>query len=255
VLRTGIPPPLHAAVLHNFFDGAFLFSTCDICNIDERDAQGLTALHVAAWLGNLHMVLLMLHNGASADALDPFQRTFFHVLASRGMFSIVRSLLFDDVSPLSPAMKLRLLTLVDDAGHTALDIALMPPAQMRVVRDIISYMKLHDMVVPPIEYDLSVQGCGSSFDVDVIYDQECSGGKVEIYVDPLESDVDALGSRKLNMINDEHESRWALGETFFRRSNIKPKIWNTIKNRSWTLLTEADFRKLFYYSQVSIASD
>ena len=53
VNRTGSPPPLHAAVMHNFFDGVYLLSTSKMYDVNEKDVQGLTALHVAAWLGKV----------------------------------------------------------------------------------------------------------------------------------------------------------------------------------------------------------
>jgi hypothetical protein len=53
VEKTGSPPPLHAAVMHNFFDGVHLLSSSPskVYDANDKDVQGLTALHVAAWLG------------------------------------------------------------------------------------------------------------------------------------------------------------------------------------------------------------
>jgi hypothetical protein len=107
--------------------------------------------------GNLNIILLLLHNDAAPDALDPFNRSFFHYLACRGMFTAMYALLHDETSPLSFDMKLRLLGLRDNSGHSVLDIALMPPAQMRIVTEIISFVNASNMPVPALQYDYPQQ--------------------------------------------------------------------------------------------------
>mgnify|MGYP003385328548 CR=1 FL=1 len=98
------------------------------------------------------MILLLLHNKATPDVLDPFRRSFFHYLACRGMFTVIHALLVDDASPLSFEMKLRILALRDTSGRSALDIALLPPAQIHVVTEIITFLKSSNVSVPTLQY-------------------------------------------------------------------------------------------------------
>lgn len=263
VRQTGRPPPLHAAVLQNFFDGAHLLSSTEIYDVDERDAQGLTALHVAAWLGNTHMVLLLLHNGASPDALDPFHRTFLHYLACRGMFSLVHTLLLHDEStvgsrhksPLSEDMKQRLLTIQDDGEQTALDIALMPPAQFLVANEFLAYQERANMNMSSREEMLSnfshpdIKFPENSIDLKRVegFSPIDEGEKCEPREVTRENRAGHFGC-------DDDDAKWFRGicqsSYHGQRNGITPKNLSIIATREWTSLSEADFRFQFLYPQV-----
>mmetsp|Transcript_22376 Transcript_22376/g.32609 ORF Transcript_22376/g.32609 Transcript_22376/m.32609 type:complete len:671 (+) Transcript_22376:76-2088(+) len=131
VRSTGSPPPLHTAVVQNFFDGVYLLATTKGYNINERDLQGLTALHVAAWLGNSEFVALLVHNGADPFSVDSHGRTFMHYVAVRGIGGIAVRMIAKS-SAIPDEIKLRLLEVKDLDNRTALDLSFLPPAQMRV---------------------------------------------------------------------------------------------------------------------------
>lgn len=258
VQRTGSPPPLHAAVMHNFFDGVYLLSTTKIYDVNEKDVQGLTALHVAAWLGdfqcstcklyitspncfcccagNLNIILLLLHNNAAPDVLDPFRRTFVHYLACRGMFTAMHALLFDDVSPLSLEMKLRLLALRDNSGRSVLDIALIPPAYMRIVTEIVSFLNSSNMPVQTLHYDY------------LQHDTEAPTTRIRMG-EELQPPAATQGCGEgLTTQN------WVIGNcskytSRLVKKKIIPKIWNSIATREWSTLTEDDFKTEFFYPQ------
>lgn len=256
---TGSPPPLHAAIMHNFFDGAYLLSTTNIYDVNEKDVQGLTALHVAAWLGkvylfddsvlqfsffnfnitsagNSNLILLLLHNHALPDILDPFRRSFFHYLACRGMSTILHALLSEDSSPLSFEMKLRLLALRDKSGHSALDIALIAPAQMRVVTEIVSFMKIANVSVPTLQYNYS------------------PWQDTEKPVTLIRTEEDVLMSAATSQECDNGLAQWVVSNCskyISRLSKRKaiPKIWNSVATREWSTLTEEGFKTDFFYPQ------
>jgi len=252
IQTTGTPPPLHAAVLHNFFDGAYLLTTCKICDANEKDAQGLTALHLAAWLGNWHMILLLLHNGVTPDAVDPYGRTFFHYLASRGFYSAVRSLLVGESSLLSTEMKTRLVATRDSDGHSPLDIALIPPAQMRIVSEINSFMKVVGMNPPPLEYDFKNDRYGSyNFEEE----EQCvpqypPSTEAGVVVEQVQSVTDVVRRDRSDL------DHWYVAGTCtqgtsrnVKPTGNKPKIWNTVITHNWRSLSDTDFRRYFYYTQ------
>jgi hypothetical protein len=128
---TGTPPPLHVAIMRGFYEGAYLLATMAAYDINTKDLQGLSALHVAAWLGNSDIVALLIHNGADIFSTDRHGRTFLHYVAMRGVHLISERMITNS-SAIPYHMKLSLLFAKDFDGRTALDLALLPPAQMRV---------------------------------------------------------------------------------------------------------------------------
>ncbi len=62
--------------------------------VDDRDLEGTTALHNAAWRGNLDVVRYLIEQGASIDALmNGGGNTALHNAASTGNIEVVRALL------------------------------------------------------------------------------------------------------------------------------------------------------------------
>lgn len=137
---TGTPPPLHVAVMRGFYEGVYLLSTTTAYDINTKDFQGLTALHVASWLGNSDVVALLIHNGADIFATDRHGRTFLHYVALRGVHLISERMITNS-SAIPYDLKLSLLVTKDNDGRTALDLALMPPAQMRVANSLRTFFE------------------------------------------------------------------------------------------------------------------
>jgi hypothetical protein len=130
---TGYPPPLHTCVLYNNADGIYMLSSIPTYDMNERDSQSLTALHIAAWLGNIVHISLLIQRGANPFAQDSHNRTFLHYCAIRGMASVINQIL-KKPSALSDSIKAQLVSMRDYANKTAFDIATMSPAQIPVIQ-------------------------------------------------------------------------------------------------------------------------
>lgn len=129
VRQSGYPPPLHTCILYNNIDGIFVLSSIPNYDMDERDRQSLTALHVAAWLGNYVHVVFLIQRGANPLARDNYNRTFLHYCAIRGISSIP-ALLLNNPGPLSDSVKSLLMNAKDNDNNTALDISNHLPSQI-----------------------------------------------------------------------------------------------------------------------------
>ncbi|KAF8754015.1 hypothetical protein HU200_011540 [Digitaria exilis] len=82
-----------------------------------QDTEGLSALHIAASMGNLPVVRLLLQSyPASADILDNYGRSFLHAAAMRGRCSIISHAIKD-------RMLKRLFNEQDMEGNTPLHLA------------------------------------------------------------------------------------------------------------------------------------
>jgi hypothetical protein len=125
---SGYPPPLHTCTFFNNIDGIYVLSSLPNYNMDERDNESLSALHVAAWLGNFVHVSFLLQQGADPLARDSYNRTFLHYCAIRGIATIPINIL-NKPSPISPTMKKALVEIKDHDNNTALDIARLLPSQ------------------------------------------------------------------------------------------------------------------------------
>lgn len=69
-------------------------------DIESRDSEGRTALHVSAWQGHEEMVGLLLTEGsAGVNACDNENRTPLHSAAWQGHAAIVRLLLENGAMP------------------------------------------------------------------------------------------------------------------------------------------------------------
>jgi hypothetical protein len=136
------PPPLHTCVFFNNIDGIFLLSSLPDYDMNERDHESLTALHIAAWLGNFVQVSFLLQKGADPLARDIYNRTFLHYCAIRGISSIPTNILNRPSALLLPIKRL-LVNAMDNENMTALDIARLPPAQSRVIKSLEQFLDIH----------------------------------------------------------------------------------------------------------------
>jgi hypothetical protein len=102
---SGNPPLLHVAVLNGFFDGVVALVQGLNEPIDQKDAHGLTALHLCAWQGDLYTMAFLLHNNADRTAIDRYGRTPLHYAVMRGDADAINLLLREKYSliPLSVA--------------------------------------------------------------------------------------------------------------------------------------------------------
>jgi hypothetical protein len=98
---TGNPPLLQIPTLTGFFDGVYVLSTVMGVPLDESDCHGITALHIAAWLGDTNTVEFLLYSGMNRTVPDKNGRTALHYAAIRGHHAVIKSLLSDnaDVGP------------------------------------------------------------------------------------------------------------------------------------------------------------
>ena len=175
------------------------------------------------------MLLHLLHGGASPDELDPYNRTFVHYLACRGLFSVLETILYGNVSPLSNETKLKLLMQRDIGGNSPMDIALMPPAQMRVAKMIKVWLNTTNVTVPWTDY---------------VYSED-----MENYL----LDTSSIVKTTSNNENYDNDKWQILNCTqYVSQGDViypKLKIWNVVPTRNWSRLSESDFRAKFFYPQ------
>ena len=50
-------------------------------NIDEKQIDGMTALHSSAWMGSFETAIYLIENGANFELRDPSERTPLHMVA------------------------------------------------------------------------------------------------------------------------------------------------------------------------------
>mmetsp|Transcript_18213 Transcript_18213/g.40422 ORF Transcript_18213/g.40422 Transcript_18213/m.40422 type:complete len:693 (-) Transcript_18213:1581-3659(-) len=82
--QSGNPPLLQLCLLLGNVDGAHLLLTEFNASVHDVDAHGVSALHIAAWRGDIPAMVLLLQNGASTTAVDAYSRSPLHYAAMRG---------------------------------------------------------------------------------------------------------------------------------------------------------------------------
>lgn len=149
VEASGNSPLLHTAAMANFYDGVYVLLTEFKVKVDERDVINhvcgggdLTALHIAAWEGNVAIAQLLIHHGANVRLKDSWGRTPLHYASIRGFAAVATALLTATATVSLPSrgshppkrVKMKVdpvayLAMLDDDGRTAADIAatLCPP--------------------------------------------------------------------------------------------------------------------------------
>lgn len=86
-------PLLYLLILEACLDIATLIIEKGGVPLESRDTEGRTALHVAAWQGDLDGIELLLRHGADPNALDSEGRSPLHSVAWRGHLGAGRLLL------------------------------------------------------------------------------------------------------------------------------------------------------------------
>jgi hypothetical protein len=135
--ETGNPPLVHVALMTDHIDGAHVLLKRFGISADEADDHGVTALHVAAWIGNVPAVIMLLQHGANVNAVDVHGRTALHYVVMRGHPLPAAEILLVSTEFATQCakhderckakLKTKLLTAVDKSGHTAYELAVMPP--------------------------------------------------------------------------------------------------------------------------------
>jgi hypothetical protein len=135
--ETGNPPLVHVALMTDHIDGAHVLLKRFGISADEADDHGVTALHVAAWIGNVPAVIMLLQHGANVNAVDVHGRTALHYVVMRGHplpaaeIPLVSTEFATQCAKhderCKAKLKTKLLTAVDKSGHTAYELAVMPP--------------------------------------------------------------------------------------------------------------------------------
>ena len=87
--------PIHKAVLSLDAQKTSALNTIIKCNanLDTLDANGWTALHHAAYTGDLESSKILLSSGAQVDAFSNMERTALHFASMKGHVSIMKLLL------------------------------------------------------------------------------------------------------------------------------------------------------------------
>ena len=143
--ETGNPPLAHIPAIFGFNDGLFVLLVDLKWNVDERDAHGLTPLHVASWFGDGMTAALLLTHGADRMATDKHGRTPLHYAAMRGHHDIIEMLFIPPIlkgdtgeREMNAAkfnkLKRQMLSAKDKDQRTALVLAALPPALQSSVR-------------------------------------------------------------------------------------------------------------------------
>jgi hypothetical protein len=135
--ETGNPPLVHVALITDHIDGAHVLLKRFGISADEADYHGATALHVAAWAGNVPAMIMLLQHGANVNAVDVYGRTALHYVVMRGHPLPAAEILLMSTEFATQCakqderckakLKTKLLTSMDKSGHTAYDLAAMLP--------------------------------------------------------------------------------------------------------------------------------
>jgi hypothetical protein len=135
---------------------------------DEADDHGVTALHVAAWAGNVPAMIMLLQHGASVNAVDAYGRTALHYVVMRGHSLPAAEILLVSTEFATQCaktddrckakLKTKLLTAMDKSGHTAYDLAAMLPGNP-ALREF-----LHSQAQPTTDKVSTVRTAGKNAD-------------------------------------------------------------------------------------------
>ncbi len=127
--NTGNPPLMQIPVYATFTEGVHVLLEDFGLNVNDADTSGVTALHVAAWLGRIDLVVQLLSKGADRLLADIYGRTPLHYAVMRGHTAIA-GLFFVSTAGGGNPLHLRnaLLQKTDKHGRNALALAgLVPP--------------------------------------------------------------------------------------------------------------------------------
>jgi len=187
--ESGNPPLVHLCMLLDNVDGAHVLLSEFGMNVNEADADGVTALHISAWRENLPGMVMLLRQGANVSAVDHLGRTPLHYVVMRGHATTgVKILLASALADPAQTQELqrRMLTQADHLGKTAVDFAAATPAKVDMLAFLQEQARLLGGAVPhtadPATKELSVGVEGEEQDSDDLsahlpdHSQHSSGG-------------------------------------------------------------------------------
>lgn len=183
--ESGNPHLVHLCMLLDNVDGAHVLLSEFGMDVNEADADGVTALHISAWRENLPGMVMLLRQGANASAEDSFGRTPLHYVVMRGHASTaVKILLASALDKAEPQEVQRgMLSHADRSGKTAFDFAAAAPAKVDMLAFLREQAQALDVAVPegntdPDTLELELDVDGEEFDdsKDLAVSEHSSGG-------------------------------------------------------------------------------
>lgn len=124
--------PLMTAVSHSDVDAAKRLISWGF-DTEIIDEFGWGPLHISAWRGDSQMITLLLLLGANPFAQTPDGLTALHISAMRGFGSVADSIL-SSISSTDKRQVVKIVSIADKRSLTAIDIALLPPRKVRVLK-------------------------------------------------------------------------------------------------------------------------
>ena len=137
--ETGNPPLFHIPVYRSFLEGVHVLVEDFNLDVNVADKHGMTALHVAAWKGDLVMLAKLLALNADPSRQDKNLRTPVHYAAMRGFGAVVGLLLVPSprlTKKEGEAARLQLLEARDSSGRTAYMMARLCPGSKEVIDEL-----------------------------------------------------------------------------------------------------------------------
>lgn len=101
--QTNNPPLLHITVALDNFDGTYvlLSEMSKAITVHHVDQFNMTALHYAAWFGQIQSAILLLYNGAALQAVDQYHHTALHLAIMRNQLDIAALLFGSAINQIS----------------------------------------------------------------------------------------------------------------------------------------------------------
>lgn len=136
---TGNPPLLHIPLYKAFFDGLYVLIETFKMDIDSAvDPGGVSALHLAAWLGDIYTIKYLLNRGANPMPQDNLGRLPIHYAAIRGNTGVAATLLAaakeHQKKNRTSQQYFAMLRARDHHGRRALDLAMLTPPVTSLVK-------------------------------------------------------------------------------------------------------------------------
>ena len=117
------PPLLSYAVYRKNSDGIIALLSDGKVSPNSADKYGVTALHLAVWLGHWEIAAHLILNGADPSLTDNRGRTPLHYACIRGIYASIQ-MFFHETVGLSHKKLKKVLARRDIYGYTAMDILL-----------------------------------------------------------------------------------------------------------------------------------
>ena len=142
--QTGNPPLLHIPVYSRFQEGLHVLIADFSLDVNIQDQfGGISALHIAAYMGDLEMIAQLLSHGADRLLADAYGRIPVHYAILRGYAAVVGMLFVSTTEQNTVLLRQQQLHARDNHGRTALNLAALPPSSKEVLVLLERQYKLH----------------------------------------------------------------------------------------------------------------